>query len=271
MVPKCVVAARGCRNHAHFNMHTIDTDAIILATSDHGESDRLITFLTRSNGKLKGIAKGARRSHKRFVHSFEPLSLVALQIRERSTASLMWVEACKLVEPHIALRDTLDRWGFAALLAEVMVELVPERVPQEELFLLMKGGLTHLEVDRDATNVAILGLFRMLAALGYILELGSCSQCQQPLNKMGHFWLHLTRGQLLCERHETRVRGGIHLDLGTLALLLRARTADPDQLWRLRLRSGVQTPLLEALLEVVGTQMNKELKSSRFLRDIGAL
>lgn len=270
MAPKGLVPARGCRNRAHLNMRTIDTEAIILATSDHGESDRLITFLTRSNGKLKGIAKGARRSQKRFVHSFEPLSVVALQIRERSAVSLLWVEACKLVEPHIGLRDTLDRWGFAALLAEVMVELVPERLPQEELFLLIKEGLTHLEVDKDATNVVILSLYRVLAALGYILDLGSCSQCEQPLNKMGHYWLHLARGQLLCERHETRARGGIHLDLGTLVLLRRARLAEPDQLWRLRLRLGAQTPLLEALLEVVRTQLSKELKSSKFLRDIGA-
>ena len=252
-------------------MHIIETEAIILATSDHGESDRLITFLTRTNGKLMGIAKGARRSHKRFVHTFEPLSVVALQIRERSATSLLWVEACKLVEPYMALRDALDRWGFAALLAEVLVELVPERLPQEELFLLTKSVLTHLEADRDAINVVILGLYRALVALGYVLELGSCSQCQQPSNKMGHYWLHLARGQLLCERHGTRAPGGVVLDLGTVALLRRARTAGLEQLWRLRLRSGVQALLLEALLELVRTQMSRELKSTKFLRDIGAL
>ena len=79
------------------DMRILDTEAIILSASDYGESDRLITFLTRSSGKLKGIAKGARRSQKRFVHSFEPFSVVALQYRERSAASLMWVEACKLL------------------------------------------------------------------------------------------------------------------------------------------------------------------------------
>jgi DNA repair protein RecO (recombination protein O) len=80
------------------NIH--DTEAIILATTDHGESDRLITVLTRTSGKLKGIAKGARRSQKRFVHSFEPLSLVALRYRESRSSSLVWMEACKLLNPH---------------------------------------------------------------------------------------------------------------------------------------------------------------------------
>lgn len=252
-------------------MRTIETEAVILATSDHGESDRLITFLTRSNGKLKGIAKGARRSQKRFVHSFEPLSLVALQIRERSAVSLLWVEACRLMEPHMALRNALERWGFASLLAEVVVELVPERLPQEEIFLLLRDSLTHLEADRDAINAVILGLYRVLTALGYILDLGSCSQCGQPLDKIGRYWLHLARGRLLCDGHQNRAQGFVRLDLGTLAFLRRARVVELDQLWRLRLRPGDQASLLESLLEVVRTQIGKELKSGKFLRGIGAL
>lgn len=253
------------------DMRILDTEAIILSTSDYGESDRLITFLTRSSGKLKGIAKGARRSQKRFVHSFEPFSVVALQYRERSAVSLMWVEACKLVEPHMALREALDRWGFAALLTEVMVELVPERLPQEEVFEVMRNGLAHLEVDKDAANIVILGLFRVLASLGYIMDLSSCSQCQQPLNTIGRYWLNLARGQVLCERHEARARAYFSVDLGTLALLRRARQVEPDQLWRLRVRAGNRAPLLEGLLDVVRVQLGKELKSAGFLRDLGVL
>ena len=196
---------------------------------------------------------------------------MAVQIRERSATSLLWVEACKLVEPYMGLRDALDRWGFAAVLAEVLAELVPEKLPQEELFLITKDALMHLEADRDAVNVVILGLYRALVTLGYILELGSCNQCKQPSSMVDHYRLHLAGGQFLCHQHGAGMLGGIRVDLGTVALLRRARTAGLDQLWRLRLRSGVQTPLLEALLEVVRTQMSRELKSTKFLRDIGAL
>jgi DNA repair protein RecO (recombination protein O) len=252
-------------------MHSHETEAIILSTSDHGESDRLIFFLTRTGGRLKGIAKGARRSQKRFVHSFEPLSLVSLQYRERSAVSLVWVESCKLLEPHMALREALDRWGYAALMAEVMVELVPERVPQEELFVIMKAALRYLQTDKDAVNVVILALYRVLAALGYMMDLSFCSQCLRPLTSTGQYWLHLARGRLLCGRHDPPAKGFIGVDLGTLVLLRRARQAAPEQLWRLRMSHGRKASLLEGLLEVVRAQLGKEPKSVKFLRDMGCL
>jgi DNA repair protein RecO (recombination protein O) len=252
-------------------MQTHETEAIILATYDHGESDRLITFLTRSGGKLKGIAKGARRSQKRFVHAFEPLSLVLLQYRERSRVSLAWVEACKLLDPHLSLRETLDRWGFAALLAEVMVDLVPERDSQEELFAVMESALKCLETDRDVVNAVILALYRMLSALGYMLDLSFCSECRQPLSPSGQYWLHFAGGRLLCGQHEPSAKGFIAVDLGTLTLLRRAREVPPEQLWRLRLSQGRKASVLEGLLGMVRAQLGKEPKSIKFLRDLGSL
>jgi DNA repair protein RecO (recombination protein O) len=252
-------------------MHSQETEAIILATSDHGESDRLVTFLTRTGGKLRGIAKGARRSQKRFIHAFEPLSLVLLQYRERSRASLAWVEACKLLEPHMALRESLDRWGYAALLAEVMVALVPERDSQEELFAVMETALRCLETDRDIVNAIILALYRILAALGYMLDLSCCSECRRPSTASGEYWLHFAGGRLLCGQHEPAAKGFVAVDLGTLILLRRAREVAPEQLWRLRLSQRRKASVLDGLLGVVRAQLGRELKSVKFLRDMGSL
>ncbi len=252
-------------------MHSFETEAIILATSDHGESDRLITLMTRTGGRIKGIAKGARRSQRRVVHAFEPLSLVLLQYRERSGASLAWVESCKLLEPHMILREDLDRWGYAALLAEITVEMVPERLPQEELFVLLKGALAHLEADKDAVNVVILALFRILAALGYVMDLAVCSSCRAAVVAPGLYWLHLARGQLLCTRHDVPTSGYVSIDLGTLALLSRARQLSPEHLWRLRINQAAKGKLLVSLLEVCRAHLGREIKSVKFLRDLGVI
>jgi DNA repair protein RecO (recombination protein O) len=252
-------------------MHSHQTEAIILSTSDHGESDRLITFLTKTDGKIRGIAKGARRSHKRFVHSFEPFSLVSLEYRERTPTSLVWVDGCKLIEAHMLLREALDRWGYAALLTEVMVGLVPERAPQEALFVIMKTALSCLQTDKDPVNVVILALFRVLAELGYVTDLSSCGHCQRAINESGQYWLHLARGRLLCGCHEPPGIGFVTVDLGTLVLLRRARHAAPEQVWRLRLSPGRKTPLLQGLLEMVCAQLGKQPRSVKFLRDMGGL
>ena len=51
-----------------------ETEAMVLRSHPLGESDRIVTFLTRSSGKVRGVAKGARRSRRRFGSNLEPLS-----------------------------------------------------------------------------------------------------------------------------------------------------------------------------------------------------
>ena len=62
------------------------TKAIVLRSIDYGESDRILTFLTDDFGKLKGIAKGARRSRRRFANALEPFSLSTLHFSRRHLA-----------------------------------------------------------------------------------------------------------------------------------------------------------------------------------------
>jgi DNA repair protein RecO (recombination protein O) len=251
------------------NIH--DTEAIILATTDHGESDRLITVLTRASGKLKGIAKGARRSQKRFVHSFEPLSLVALKYRESRSSSLVWVEACKLLNPHLVLREDLQRWGYAALLCESIKEMVPEGAKQEKVFALLVEALGRLGEEKDALNVVVLALFRLLDELGYVLGLDSCKTCGQPLAAAKRWKLNLAGGELSCLRHAPLTKGFLEVDLGTIMLLRQTLLAPQDRLWRLRLRPELKMPLLQAEIELVRAQLGRDLKSLKMLQQLAVL
>jgi DNA repair protein RecO (recombination protein O) len=252
-------------------MNTHDTEAIILATTDHGESDRLITVLTRTSGKLKGIAKGARRSQKRFVHSFEPLSLVALRYRESRSSSLVWMEACKLLNPHLVLREDLQRWGYAALLCEAIKEMVPERAGQEKVFTLLVEALGRLGEEKDPLNVVVLALFCLLDDLGYVLGLESCRSCRQPIVTAKRWKLNLAGGELLCLRHTPSAKGFLEVDLGTIMLLRQTRLVPQDQLWRLRLRPEVKLPLLQAEIDLVRHQLGRDLKSLTMLQQLAVL
>jgi len=160
-------------------MKTFSTDAIVLTTRDHGESDRLIAFHFAVRGKLRGIAKGARRSKKRFVNTFEPCSLVELTCREKN--SLVWIEACKLVEPYVPMRTDITRWACAALFNEIVLEMVPEGESQPELFQLHRETLTCLERDKDPQNVLLMALLRFQSLMGYMPALEGCTICQRGL------------------------------------------------------------------------------------------
>lgn len=244
------------------------TEAIVLQTQDYGESDRLISFYTMDGGKIRGIAKGARRSRKRFANTFELFSLVDLTYKAKK--SLVWIEACKLLEPHLALRCELRRWGYAALASEVVLEMVPEGDPEHELFFLLNETLFRLTEGKDPQNLVLLFLLRFLDTAGYLPALESCSVCRRPLRAATEWSWQLSQGALFCPDHRS-VNKSITLDLGTLMIIQQARKLPLDKIWRLHLLQDKKAVLFNSLVEWISDQTGKDLNSLKLLGQIRAV
>lgn len=239
-------------------MNIQQTEAIILQTEDYGESDRLITFYTKFGGKLKGIAKGARKSRKRFVNAFEPCSLVDLTYK--SSRSLAWIDACKLIEPHLTLRSDLQRWAGAALALEIMLEMVAAGDPDQDLFFLLRDTLARLAEGRDPKNILSLFLIRFLHTTGYLPALEQCSICHCRLQAAKQWSWNLQKGVLFCYRH-CSVTEGIHLDLGTLLLIRQARSLPLEKIWRLHFLNDKKLLLFSAILRWISVQTKRDIRS----------
>ncbi len=69
-------------------MPALSSEAIILQSKPTGESDLVVDFLSPDLGRLKGIAKGAKKSKKRFIHCLEPLSRSRLELFEKPSQGL---------------------------------------------------------------------------------------------------------------------------------------------------------------------------------------
>jgi len=96
-----------------------ETEAFVLRSYPLGESDRVVTLLTRSVGKVRGVAKGARRSRRRFGSNLEPLSRVRLTYFEREGADLVRIDGAELLESFYLLQEDPERAAVLACLAEV--------------------------------------------------------------------------------------------------------------------------------------------------------
>ena len=249
-------------------MDVSETDAIVLNGRDYGESDRIIAFYGEASGLLKGIAKGARRSKKRFVNTFEPCSLVRLTYRARR--GLVWIDACNLLEPHLGLRVEVKRWGQAALISEIMLEMVPEGEPQPELFSLLRQALAHLVKTRDPVNVVLLFLLRFLHIMGYLPALERCGVCRRPLKSANTWWWRMSQGVLVCAEHRRADEDRLLLDLGSLVLIHQSRRLSVTNIWRLHFSQHRRVPLLNALLDWVREHIKKDLRSLRLLEQLGS-
>jgi len=248
-------------------MKAITTRAVILKTRDLGEADRLVAFFSQSEGRLTGLAKGARKSRRRFVNSLEPCSLVQMTLRVRK--SLVWIEASKLIEPYAALRMDLERWFLAALVCEIFLEMTPEGEPQEKWFDLLEVTLKHLSSDREPLNVILLFILRFLDAGGYLPALDECHVCKAPLQSSRFWCWHTRKGSLSCGKHP--LQGGrqvLKLDLGSLVLIDLSRKTPLDRVWRHRFAQDKRSLLFQGLADMISAHTGKDLNCFKMVQKL---
>jgi DNA repair protein RecO (recombination protein O) len=245
-------------------------EAIILRTRDYGESDRFITFLSKSQGQLTGIAKGARRSKKRFVHTLEPFSHVFITYAHRSLSGLVRIDTSELNEPFASLRSDIVRMGFASLTCEIVLGMSPERQANPPLFGLLSSFLKQVDLGADPEESSLLFQIRMLSLSGYGPNLQHCSHCGRDVTAGQTWFFSIARGGLVCTNH--RPGGDLYpLSLGTIMLLRHAQQLSPSKLWRLRFHRQSRDQCRFLLLDLIRHHLEKDLKSLKLLYQVGAL
>src|SRR4030043_1800431 len=113
------------------------TEAIVLRLMDYGESDLIVTFCTAECGKRRGIAKGARRSRKRFANALEPFSRLQILFSRRRPESLALIESCDVLSHFPAIRADLEKMVAASYLIDLTDQFTPEEKTNEGLFQLL--------------------------------------------------------------------------------------------------------------------------------------
>jgi len=156
-------------------------EAIVLRTQNLGEADRIITLLTRHGGRVRGVAKGVRRTSSRFGSRLEPFTHVDVQLH--TGRSLDVVTQVETLRPYGAdLSADYSRWTAGQAMLETAERLTPEeREPATQQFLLLVGGLRTLGAgEHDAPLVLDAFLLRSLAIAGWAASFDECARCGEP-------------------------------------------------------------------------------------------
>ena len=171
-------------------------EAIILRTQKLGEADRIITMLTREHGRIRGVAKGVRRTKSKFGARLEPGSHVDIQLFVGKTFhTVTQVEA--IMNYGEALTDDYQRWTVAAAIMEAAERFTSqEHEPALQEFQLVVGGLKVLSENRyDPLLILDAFLLRSLAIGGYAPSMTICSRCEAP---GPHRYFSLVGGGSVC-------------------------------------------------------------------------
>lgn len=161
------------------NIHAFD--AIILRHLDYGEADRIVTFLTAEHGLLKGFARGARKSRRRFGAALEPFAQVRLHWRAPRAGDLQSLRESELIDLRTGLRQDLAAIALAAYGCELLEALLGEGQGHGEAFALLAAYLDHLAGGGARPEARLLFELRLLQLAGYVPHLLHCSLCGETL------------------------------------------------------------------------------------------
>jgi DNA repair protein RecO (recombination protein O) len=192
-----------------------ESEAIVLRTYPLREADLLVTLFTRAEGKIRGVARSAKKSRRRFGAALEPLTFIRSYYEDREGQELARLDSCDVLDSPLAAAMTYPRAAALGHIAEVLDELLPEREANDAAFRLSLSVLAGLRSSEVWLPLTYFDLW-MTRLMGYLPELTECIVCGRTLNGSRAFFHALADG-LMCADDKRLASSEISGESRTLA------------------------------------------------------
>jgi DNA repair protein RecO (recombination protein O) len=205
-------------------MALLTSESVILRTWPVHESDLIVSFFTRDYGRVKGVAKAALKSRKRFGGALEPMTVARAWFAERPKQELVRLDQLEIIRSPLSLPVDLTRMAVLSYFAEVLDEVLPEHDPQDTVFRLLIAVLEQTTVEQPWMPMTYFSLW-MTRLMGLLPDIGHCIACGEVLHPPEISFSFHADG-LFCDLHRTGSASPLSTDSWQLAQrMLRAPVA----------------------------------------------
>jgi len=236
--------------------------ALVLRQRDLGETDRILTLLTRECGKVRAVAKGVRRPRSKLAAAAQLFCCANLQLA--AGANLDIVTQCQVRCAFYGLREDLSRLSYASYFADLVDSFVEERDGGDQLFDLLYAALAQAERGSRLELLARVFELRLMSALGYAPELGACIRCGADAQDA---WVGFSPalGGVICPNCTAAEPGWQRISAGTLRTARICSQAWPGLLPRVRLTRATAGELAAAMRAYIEYHLGRRMRSASFL------
>jgi len=240
------------------------SEAIVLRTYPLREADLLVTLFTRVEGKVKGVARSAKKSRRRFGGALEPLTCVRAYYDDRERQELARLDGCDILESPLTSAMDYPRLVALEHIAEMPDQLLPDREANDAIYRLAVSVLRQL---RNGSIWMPLTYFQLwlVRLVGFLPELGVCSNCGRSLNGSRAFYHALADG-LMCMQHKRLASSELKAESRAVAM----------QIFRLPLEGFTDEPwtqqqcadLRRYLVQIIERHVEKKLVTAVMLNTL---
>lgn len=242
-------------------MAVLTSEAVVLRTWPVHEADLVVSFFTRDYGKMKGVAKSALKSRKRFGGALEPMTVARAWFAEKPKQELVRLDQLEIIRSPLSAAVDPARLMVLSLYAEVLEQALPEHDPQETVFRLIASVLEQTTVEQPWMALTYFELW-MTRLMGLLPDIAHCIACGEAL-AAGETSFNTYADGLFCRVHRPGNANELSADSWQMALkMLRAPvSAFAGEAWPRRRGQDLRRFALQSLER----HLERKLKSAEML------
>lgn len=243
-----------------------ESEAIVLRTYPLREADLLVTLFTRAEGKVRGVARSAKKSKRRFGGALEPLTYVRAFYDVRERQELARLDACEVLESPLASEVSYARAVALGHIAELLDELLPDHESNDAIFRLTLSVLHVLTGPQIWLPVTYFDLW-LTRLVGFLPELTECVVCGRNLNGSRAYFHALADG-LMCVEDKRLASSEISSESRALAAQMFRAPADKfaDATWP----KAQGADLRKLLVQILQRHIEKKLVTAAMLEKLNS-
>lgn len=246
-------------------MNTHISPAIIMRSWHFGETDLLVSFFTLDKGRLKGVAKGARRSRRRFPNCLDLFCLASLEYDPKKKGDLHFLHSCRLINAFPGLRSGFSSLSLASYMIEFTEILFPQGVVDKRMFELLKKLFLAIDGNRRIDSIRMFFEAKAMTLGGYAINLDKCCNCGRPYTGEGRAIFRQSKGGISCLRceRESSVSPGMEPD--SVNALKTIQSAPLSRLLALSLDGEVAREIRPVLKLHIEYRIGRKLRTAEYL------
>ena len=214
-------------------MTQLSSQAVILKTTDYAEFDRIVTLYTQDFGKIKGIAKGAKRSQKRFGSALEPFTHNEVVFVDKRSHGLVRLERCHIIQSFQNIAEDIKKVILGNYLLELVNALTAEKEKNAEIFSLLLFFIQILQEQSFREDLTRIFEFRLFSLIGYQPQFVCCVVCEQEFAVNHRYKFSIKRGGIVCSTCQNKMHDLIPLSNGTIRIFQQVQSLDLEKVHRI--------------------------------------
>jgi DNA repair protein RecO (recombination protein O) len=245
-------------------------EALTLRRFDLGESSVIVSFFSRGRGRMRAVAKGAKKLKSVFAGRLEPFNSVELVYYGKENSSLYRLRSVDILSARSSIAENLEKFSRACYVAELLEAGFKEHDPNRAAFETAAAAFNMIASESNRQKLDLIVRFfdlKFLAHIGYRPTLDRCVSCRGPLPEKQPRAFDAAKGGMICPGCRPKYSEAVTMSAGSAKFLARMAVTGFGRINRLRPSDTVLKELGGFLAAFRNSRLQTRIKSERFLSE----